>query len=65
MQLVWPCLNSRILQITKLQKRCTTHTIYILTFLQKNELKQKLTNKVEGKETVLDNSKKNRYNDVI
>ena len=27
------------------------HTIYILTCLQKNILKQKLTNKVEGKET--------------
>ena len=34
------------------------HTIYILTFLPKNILKQKLTNKVEGKETVLNNDKK-------
>ena len=41
------------------------HTYYSLTFLRKNILKQKLTNKVEGKETVLNNNKKNRYIDVI
>ena len=35
------------------------HTIYILTFLQKN------IEKVEGKETVLNNNKKNRYIDLI
>ena len=32
--------------------------IYILTFLQKNILKVKLTNKAEGKDTVLNNNKK-------
>ena len=49
--------------IAELQKRSVcTHT-YDLHFYKK-VLKQKLTKKVEGKETVLNNNKKNRYIDL-
>ena len=40
------------------------HYAYDLHFNKKKPLKQKLTNKVAGKETVL-NNKKNRYIDLM